>query len=58
MWVPDHLIMSKGDAIFNSLVVLSALAPLTTSIHLGTVVLCNIFRYPGLLAKMIAINKN
>ncbi|MHA2365698.1 MAG: LLM class flavin-dependent oxidoreductase [Candidatus Hodarchaeales archaeon] len=54
IWVPDHLIMGRNGEIFDSLTMLSALAPITHRIKLGTVVICSLFRHPGILAKMLA----
>jgi len=54
IWVPDHLIIGKDDQILDSLSVLTALATTTKEIHLGTVVLCSVFRHPAILAKMIS----
>lgn len=54
IWVPDHLIMGKDDTIIDPLITLGALATATTTIKLGTVVLCSAFRHPSILAKMVA----
>jgi probable F420-dependent oxidoreductase len=58
MWIFDH-IMAHGrnvtrDDILECLVTLSALAPETKRLRLGTLVLCNLFRHPALVAKMTA----
>ncbi|MFX1426334.1 MAG: LLM class flavin-dependent oxidoreductase, partial [Promethearchaeota archaeon] len=54
VWVSDHLISPTGN--FHGLeawTILSALASHTNTIRLGTYVLCNQFRHPSLLAKMV-----
>lgn len=57
LWVSDHLI---GDAqpthrpCFEAWTLLTALAPLTTTLRLGSLVTCYAFRYPGMLAKTVA----
>jgi len=53
-WVMDHLIwQGKGD-VLECLAVLSGLATTTNRIRLGSMVLCNSYRNPALLAKMAA----
>ena len=62
IWVSDHLVnpMSviersvEDRPVFESWTTLSALSTLTSKVRLGNLVLCNPFRYPGLLAKMAA----
>lgn len=62
VWVSDHLFLDWGkyggsNDVLNSLEcwsTLSALAAVTSRIRLGSMMLCNDFRNPGLLAKMIA----
>jgi F420-dependent oxidoreductase-like protein len=57
LWVSDHLV---GDApttprpCFEAWTLLTALAPLTTTLRLGSLVTCYAFRYPGMLAKTVA----
>ena len=56
MWLADHLM---GDRpLLESWTTLSALSTLTSRIKLGTMVLCNSFRSPALLAKMAATLDN
>jgi probable F420-dependent oxidoreductase len=50
--VPDHLV--RGRAYLECWTTLSALAGVTKRINLGTMVLCNEWRYPSVLAKMAA----
>ncbi|MFX0140046.1 MAG: LLM class flavin-dependent oxidoreductase [Candidatus Hodarchaeota archaeon] len=55
LWISDHLISPKGRSHgLEALTILSALATKTKKIRLGTYVLCNQFRHPSLLAKMIS----
>ena len=53
IWLDDHL-MYKKTPILECWTTLSALASLTAKIRLGTMVLCNSYRTPALLAKMVA----
>ena len=53
IWLDDHL-MYNDWPIFESWTTLSALASITSSIRLGTMVSCNAHRNPPLLAKMAA----
>ena len=53
LWVYDHLQFTYGPT-FESWTILSALAEATHKIRIGTLVTCNAFRYPSLLAKMAA----
>lgn len=53
VWVYDHLQFTYGPT-FESWTILSALAEATRKIRIGTLVTCNVFRYPSLLAKMAA----
>lgn len=55
IWVNDHLLPIVGSIekpMMESWTVLSALAPVTHDIRLGTLVLNNTLRYPQLVAKM------
>jgi F420-dependent oxidoreductase-like protein len=52
IWFGDHLI--TGGSRFECWTLLSALAAITERIRLGTLVLCNNWRNPALLAKMAA----
>ena len=53
VWLDDHL-MFKKHPILECWTTLSALSAVTSKIRLGTMVLCNSFRNPALLAKMAA----
>lgn len=53
VWLDDH-IMYGEKPILECWTLLSALSTLTRNIRLGTLVLCNQFRSPALLAKMAA----
>ena len=56
VWMFDHFFNRSDDGrtegMFESWTILSALAPITDRIGLGTLVMCGTFRNPGLLAKM------
>lgn len=55
IWISDHLISPKDRPYgLEAWTVLSALASATKKIRLGTYVLCNQFRHPSLLAKMVS----
>ncbi|MFX0181000.1 MAG: LLM class flavin-dependent oxidoreductase [Candidatus Hodarchaeota archaeon] len=55
IWVTDHLLSPKGRSHgFEAWTILSALAAVTKKIRLGTYVICNQFRHPSLLAKMVS----
>jgi probable F420-dependent oxidoreductase len=59
VWVSDHFVSPNGRPHgLEAWTVLSALAPSTQRIRLGTYVLCNQFRHPSLLAKMAATLDN
>jgi len=59
VWVSDHFISPGGrHYALEAWTVLSALAPLTHKIKLGTYVLCNQFRHPSTLAKMASTLDN
>ena len=53
VWLDDHLMFGKRP-ILECWTTLSALSSITTTIRLGTMVSCNSFRNPALLAKMAA----
>ena len=53
VWLDDHLMFGK-QPILECWTKLSALSTITSEIRLGTMVLCNSFRNPALLAKMSA----
>ncbi len=55
LWLPDHLLVQTADesvGVWECTSILSALAATTTRVELGTLVACNTFRNPALLAKM------
>jgi probable F420-dependent oxidoreductase len=57
IWVYDHLLYRPDDSnatfgIWEGWTVLSALAAVTNRVELGTLVLCNQFRNPAIVAKM------
>jgi len=56
VWLYDHLLMRTGDetpsASWEALTLMSALAGTTRRVTLGTLVACNSFRHPALLARM------
>ena len=53
VWVSDHLMFGRNP-VLECWTILSALSSLTERIRLGTMVLCNSFRSPAVLAKMAA----
>jgi len=53
VWVYDHLQFTYGPTL-ECWTVLSALAEATRKVRIGALVTCNAFRYPSLLAKMVA----
>ncbi|MEM2143065.1 MAG: LLM class flavin-dependent oxidoreductase [Candidatus Thorarchaeota archaeon] len=55
LWVPYHLVSPTGSGgCFEGWTVLSALGTVTSRIELGTFVLCNQFRHPSLVSKMVS----
>lgn len=57
LWTSDHLqwdALSTHRACLDAWTVLAALAPMTTTIRLGTLVSCYAFRHPSMLAKTAA----
>jgi F420-dependent oxidoreductase-like protein len=57
IWLDDHLMLRKMP-IFECWTTLSALSLVTERIRLGTMVTCNSFRNPSLLAKMASTLDN
>ena len=54
LWVADHLMLGKDDAILEGWTVISALAGATSQARLGMIHLAVLFRNPALTAKMVA----
>jgi probable F420-dependent oxidoreductase len=57
VWVTDHLLPIEGppqESYLECWTTLSALAEATSTVRIGTMVLCNLYRYPPILAKMAA----
>lgn len=54
LWVADHLMLGKDEAILEGWTTLSALAGMTTQAQLGIIHYNNAFRHPALTAKMVA----
>ncbi len=52
LWVADHLMLGKDDAILEGWTTLAALAGSTTRAKLGLIHQGHFFRHPGLVAKM------
>ena len=57
VWLDDHMMLNKMP-ILECWTTLSALSTITEKIRLGTMVTCNSFRNPALLAKMAATVDN
>lgn len=54
LWVADHLMLGKDEAILEGWTILSALAGATTQVTLGMIHMAHYFRHPALTAKMAA----
>ena len=54
IWAPDHLVLGVEDAEYEVWTLLSTIATMVDRPRVGTLVLCNDFRSPALLAKMAA----
>ncbi|MFN8593858.1 MAG: LLM class flavin-dependent oxidoreductase [Thermomicrobiales bacterium] len=54
LWVADHLMLGKDEAILEGWTILSALAGATTRPRLGMIHMAHYFRHPSLTAKMAA----
>ena len=52
LWASDHFFLGKKPDFFECWTFLSTIAGMTEKIDLGSLVLCNIFRHPSVLAKM------
>jgi alkanesulfonate monooxygenase SsuD/methylene tetrahydromethanopterin reductase-like flavin-dependent oxidoreductase (luciferase family) len=53
-WAPDHLMLGRDNAEYEAWTLLSAIAGFTETINVGSLVLCNDYRNPALVAKMAA----
>jgi F420-dependent oxidoreductase-like protein len=57
VWISDHLIgmyINPGDPRLECWTTMSAIASRTSTIRLGQLVMCNLFRHPSLVAKSAA----
>lgn len=57
VWATDHLLPIEGseqESYLECWTTLSALAEATNTVRIGTMVLCNLYRHPPILAKMAA----
>ena len=54
VWVSDHFSRTACRERLECWTTMSWLAPLTRRVRIGSMVLCNLYRHPGLLAKMAA----
>jgi alkanesulfonate monooxygenase SsuD/methylene tetrahydromethanopterin reductase-like flavin-dependent oxidoreductase (luciferase family) len=54
VWAPDHLMLGRDHAEYECWTLLSAIAGFTEDVNLGSLVLCNDYRNPALVAKMAA----
>jgi len=54
VWVPDHFNTGRDNAEYEVWTTLTAIAARTTEINVGSLVLCNDYRNPALVAKMAA----
>lgn len=54
VWAPDHLLLGRDNAEYECWTLLSTIAGLTDDINIGSLVLCNDYRNPALVAKMAA----
>ena len=54
IWAPDHLLLGVNQAEYEVWTLLSAIAGMTDRPRIGSLVLCNDFRSPALVAKMAA----
>jgi len=54
LWVADHLMLGKDDAILEGWTTLAALAGMTSRAQLGLIHQANLLRHPAMAAKMAA----
>ncbi|WP_313692377.1 TIGR03560 family F420-dependent LLM class oxidoreductase [Halorarum halobium] len=54
VWAPDHLMLGRDHAEYECWTLLSAIAGFTDDVNVGSLVLCNDYRNPALVAKMAA----
>lgn len=54
LWIPDHMMLGRNHEEYECWTLLSSLASIVPDLRLGTLVLCNDFRNPALVAKMAA----
>ncbi len=54
VWAPDHLVLGRDHAEYECWTLLSHIAGFTDDVNVGSLVLCNDYRNPALVAKMAA----
>lgn len=54
VWAPDHLMLGRDHAEYECWTLLSTIAGFTEEVNIGSLVLCNDYRNPALVAKMAA----
>lgn len=54
VWAPDHLMLGRDHAEYEAWTLLSTVAGCTEDVNIGSLVLCNDYRNPALVAKMAA----
>ncbi|MFB6268400.1 MAG: TIGR03560 family F420-dependent LLM class oxidoreductase [Halobacterium sp.] len=54
VWAPDHLLLGRDHAEYECWTLLSYIAGITEDVDVGSLVLCNDYRNPALVAKMAA----
>jgi F420-dependent oxidoreductase-like protein len=54
VWAPDHLLLGRDHAEYECWTLLSHIAGFTEDVNVGSLVLCNDYRNPALVAKMAA----